>query len=269
MRQRRDLRALQVRVRGQHGVDVVGRASDEELLERGERRVLAFGDAAQVQPHVRDHLVVAAAPGVQPGAGVADELGQPALDGHVHVLVGVGGDEGAGLDLPADGGEAGLDGLELGGAQDAGALQRPRVRDGALDVLGPQAPVERQRAVQRHERRRALAGEAARAGDRHRAAPASARWGAGPVHARHHTRFRTGRGAGGRSAATSPPADGPAGRERRRAAALRRPPAPPRGPRSETAVRRSRPRLPARAPSSCGAPCRPAPTPRSAGPTAR
>ena len=161
LRQRGDLGALQVRVRGQHRLDVVGRASDEQLLERGERRVLAFGHAAQVQAHVRDHLVVAAAAGVQPGAGVADELGQPALDGHVHVLVGVGRDEGAGLDLAADGGEAGLDGLELGRAQDAGAPQRPRVRDGALDVLGPEAPVERQRAVQRHERGRALAGEAA------------------------------------------------------------------------------------------------------------
>ena len=89
LRERRDLRALQVGVRGQHRLDVVGGPRDQELLQRGERRVLALGHAAQVQPHVRDHLVVAAAAGVQAGAGVADELREPALDGHVHVLVGV------------------------------------------------------------------------------------------------------------------------------------------------------------------------------------
>ena len=146
---------------------MVGGPGEQDLLQGGERRVLALGDAAQVQAHVGDHLVVAAAAGVQPGAGVADELRQPALDRHVHVLVGVGRDEGAGLDLAADGGEAVLDGLELVRAEDAGAAQRPGVRHRALDVLGPKAPVERQRAVQRHESRRALAGEAARAGDGH------------------------------------------------------------------------------------------------------
>ena len=210
LRQRRDLRALQVRVRGQHGLDVVGRAREQHLLQGGERRVLAFGDAAQVQPHVRDHLVVAAASGVESRAGVADELGEPALDRHVHVLVGVGRDEGAGLDLAADGGEAVLHGLELGRAQDAGAAQRPRVRHRALDVLGPEAPVERQRAVQRHERRRALAGEAARARDGHAAVPSVA----APARAAIRLlcvlvmpgiiRAPNGCGAGGRTAATSP-----------------------------------------------------------------
>ena len=167
LRERRDLRALQVGVRGQHRLDVVGGPREQQLLQRGERRVLALGDAAQVQPHVGDHLVVAAAAGVQAGAGVADELREPALDGHVHVLVGVDRDERAGLDLAADGGEAVLDGLELVRAQDAGAEQRAGVRDRALDVLAPQAPVEGERAVERHERGRALAGEAAGAGDGH------------------------------------------------------------------------------------------------------
>ena len=161
LRQRGDLRALQVRVRGQDRLDVIGGPREEQLLQGGERRVLAFGDAAQVQPHVRDHLVVAAAPRVQARAGVSDELRKPALDGHVHVLVGVDGDERPGLDLAADGGEAGLDRLDLGRAHDAGAVQRPGVGDRALDVFAPHAPVEGQRAVERHERGRPLAGEAA------------------------------------------------------------------------------------------------------------
>ncbi len=210
LRQRRDLGALQVGVRRQDGLHVVGRPRQQHLLEGGERRVLAFGHAAQVQPHVCDHLVVAAAAGVEPRAGVADELGEPALDGHVHVLVGVGRDEGAGLDLAAHGGEAVLHGLELVRAQDAGAAQRPRVRHRALDVLGPEAPVKRQRAVQRHERRRALAGEAARARDGHASAPGVAPAGVavrlscvlvmpGIIRAPQ----RAG-GAGGRAAATYP-----------------------------------------------------------------
>jgi len=142
--QRRDLGALQVGVRGHDGVGVVRRPGEQYALQDGQRSVLPLDHPPQVQAHVGDHLIVAAAPGMQPGAGVADQLGQPALDGHVHVLVGVAGHEGAGLDLAADGGEAILDGLELGRAQQAGAHQRPRVRHRALDVLGPEAPVERQ-----------------------------------------------------------------------------------------------------------------------------
>ncbi len=65
LRQRGDLRALQVRVGGQHGLQVVGGSRQQHLLQGSERRVLSFGDAAQVQTHVGDHLVVAAAAGVQ------------------------------------------------------------------------------------------------------------------------------------------------------------------------------------------------------------
>ena len=69
VRQRGHLRALQVRVGRYHGVDVRAGTVGEHGLQGGERRVLAFHDAAQVQAHVGDHLVVAAAPGVQLGAG--------------------------------------------------------------------------------------------------------------------------------------------------------------------------------------------------------
>ena len=46
--------------------------------------------AAQIQPQIERHLLVARAAGVQPPAGVADALDQLALDEAVHVLVGTG-----------------------------------------------------------------------------------------------------------------------------------------------------------------------------------
>jgi hypothetical protein len=54
---------------------------------------------AQPQPHVGGDLVVARAAGVQPLAGVADQLGQAGLDVQVHVLQVELPVEAAGLDL--------------------------------------------------------------------------------------------------------------------------------------------------------------------------
>ena len=167
VRQRRDLRALQVRVRRHDRLHVLGGAHEHHLLQTVERRVLAFEHAAQVEPHVGDDLVVAAATGVELGAGFTRDLGEPSLHSHVHVFVLVGGHEAAGLDLAPDGREAVLDGRQLGVGEHARTSEGAGVRRGALEVLGPETPVERQRAVERHERRRALAGEASRARDRH------------------------------------------------------------------------------------------------------
>ena len=55
--------------------------------------------AAQPQPHVGGHLVVADAAGVQALAGVADQLRQARLDVEVHVLQLELPLEAAGLDL--------------------------------------------------------------------------------------------------------------------------------------------------------------------------
>ena len=114
--------------------------------------------------------------------------------------------------------------------------QRPGVRDRALDVLGPEAPVEGQRAVQRHERR---ARSPAKRPERATVTPSVLRRRAGGrvrrlalVRARPCPASYVLRTGAERAAATRrpPPAGGRAGRERRRAAALRRPPAPPRRP---------------------------------------
>ncbi len=171
MRERSHLSTLQVRVGRQDRVDMVYRPAEKHGLKSGQRHVLPLYDATQVQTHVGHDLVVAAARRVNPGAGVADYLGQPSLDCHVHVLVTIARHKLACIDLAADGGKAVLDLAELQlreharAAQGAGMCHRP------FDVLGPETPVEGQRAVQRYERSGALAGEASRACDRHRQPP--------------------------------------------------------------------------------------------------
>ena len=80
------------------------------------RRISARSAEAQVERH----LVVAAAAGVQLAADRADQLGQPALDRHVDVLVGGREAERAGVELLLDlarGRASSL--LALGGGEDA------------------------------------------------------------------------------------------------------------------------------------------------------
>ena len=62
---------------------------------------------------------------MQRGARLARELGEATLDGHVHVLVGVVGHEGAGLDLSGHGRQSVLDGLQCAGADDPARCKAP------------------------------------------------------------------------------------------------------------------------------------------------
>ncbi len=169
--QRRHLRTLQMRVGRHDRLQMVAGTLEQHLLQAGDSHVLTLGHAPQMQSHVGDHLVVTAAAGMELGAGLTDELRKATLDGHMHVFVGIGRHELAGLDLAGDGCEAILDGGGLSGAQHPGALQSPGVSHGALDVFGPQAPIERQRGVERHESWGALAREPSRARNRHRVPP--------------------------------------------------------------------------------------------------
>ena len=103
---------------------------------------------------LRERAVCSLAP------GVADDLGEPALDRHVHVLV-VGLDlEPVLVDLRADLGEAALDLGQVVLADDLAAGEHPRVRERLLEVVGRQAEVERDRRVQRLEQRVLWLGEA-------------------------------------------------------------------------------------------------------------
>ena len=68
----------------------------------GDLRRQAVDRVAHPQAEIGRHLVVAAARGVQPAAGLADALGQAGLDVHVDVFQRGIEREAAGLDLVRD-----------------------------------------------------------------------------------------------------------------------------------------------------------------------
>ena len=117
-------------------------SSDQRALHAGQQRVEAVDLAAQPQPHVGGDLVVAAAAGVQPLAGVADQRRQPGLDVEVHVLELQLPLEAAGFDLVADLRHAALDVVEVGLGDDPLRGQHGGVRQAAGDVGLPQPLVE-------------------------------------------------------------------------------------------------------------------------------
>jgi hypothetical protein len=79
---------------------------------------------------------------VQALAGVAHEVGQPALDVQVHVLVVERPGERAGRDLDTDRREPALDVGQVAGRQDAGAREHAGVGERAVDIGVGQAAVE-------------------------------------------------------------------------------------------------------------------------------
>jgi hypothetical protein len=152
VRKAHGLRHLQVREAGHHGVRVQRGHVDQRALHAGQQHGDAVAFAAQPQPHVGGDLVVAAAPGMQPLSGVADQRGQPRLDIQVHVLE---------LELPLE-----AAGLDLGNdlrhaAPDVGQVlrrdhplrgQHRGMRQAALDIRAPQALVEAHaRGIALHE----------------------------------------------------------------------------------------------------------------------
>ena len=109
------------------------------------RRATSQQLALAPQPQVGGDLVVAAAAGVELAAGRAGELGDAALDRGVDVLVAR--DELERVRRPARArrwSSAAEDLVDLDVRQQPGALQPADVGARAGDVVGPQAPVERQ-----------------------------------------------------------------------------------------------------------------------------
>jgi hypothetical protein len=98
--------------------------------------------AAQPQPDVGGHLVVARAAGVQPLARVAHQLRQPRLDVEVHVLELELPLEAAALDLAADLLQPSFDVGQVLCRDHLLCRQHARVRQAAGDVGARQALVE-------------------------------------------------------------------------------------------------------------------------------
>jgi hypothetical protein len=149
--QQHRLGPLQVGVAGQVRIAGGPGPVEQHLLQLadppGDPGQLALGPESQGG----DDLVVAAAPGVELGPGVAGQGRDPALDGGVDVLVG-------GFEGEATGGQLGLDRVERGqhrlglaGRQQSGPGQPGDVGPAAGQVVGRQPPVERQAHRERQQ----------------------------------------------------------------------------------------------------------------------
>jgi hypothetical protein len=97
---------------------------------------------------------------VQAAADRTRQLGQPALDGHVDVLVVLGEREAAVGQLALHRVQAGEQRVAVGLLDDAPSREHPGVRPRLRDVERPQPVVEGQRRVERPERRVLRLGEA-------------------------------------------------------------------------------------------------------------
>ena len=152
------LGGLEVGVGRDRAVPGGARLCDERALERAQVFDGLFAQAHHAHAHEGCDLVVAAAAGVEPARGLAATPGQLGLDGRVHVLARephrarfeAGGERVARL----------LQCLRVRSCHHAGLDERCCVGAGERQLLGPQAPVERQRVVERTRGRMQLARDA-------------------------------------------------------------------------------------------------------------
>ena len=142
MRERDDLRALQVRVPRHRCGAVFGRARHQRLLQARERDQQIGARTPCPHAQVGRHLVVAAASGVQHAGDRPRELEEPALDGGVDVLIARRDRERVAGELRGDGAQPGVDGAMLRGRQHADAAQHARVGARARDVVGAETAVD-------------------------------------------------------------------------------------------------------------------------------
>ncbi len=97
---------------------------------------------AQVHPQVGRDLIVPAPASAQPAAQRPDALEQAPFQRGVHVLVGRGGPEGAGLAVPAELIDRGEQPGDLLVVEQPSPVQHARVRAGREQVIAREPPVE-------------------------------------------------------------------------------------------------------------------------------
>ena len=127
------LRALEVRIAGHHPSRVRSSLAGQGVDRLGDRRDQHRRGGTAVESKVKRDLVVARTAGVQGGAG-RRELGQPALDRRVDVLVGLLEIELTGVELPFDPPETALDRGQPGLRQKARRREPARVGDAPRDI---------------------------------------------------------------------------------------------------------------------------------------
>ena len=159
--ERHRLRRLQMG----HAGDRVGRVLVGAVGQRphqvAQLRQRAVDGVAHPEPEIGGDLVVAAARGVQPAAGVADARDQARLDVHMDVLQRRIEVEPPLFDVGADRRQSVANAALVIGGEDAHLRQHGGVGERALDVLPPEFLVEGDRYVDRLHHRRRPAREAA------------------------------------------------------------------------------------------------------------
>src|SRR5438132_13983098 len=140
------LSSLEVRVAGHDRVGVTPAERGERALETREPLIDRVALRAQPEAEIEGDLIVAAPTGVELPAERADQLGEPALDRHVDVLVRGEEAEAAGVELAGDGGQAALEARTFPPREQPGAHERVHVRDAAGDIVAPEPACAEQRA---------------------------------------------------------------------------------------------------------------------------
>ena len=166
MGEQHGLGALQVGVARQDDRAVAFGESGEPLLQARDQLAERSDFIPQKEPHVQQHLIVAATGGVQLAADRADLFGQPALDGHVDVLVRSQKRKVAPGQFTLDGLQALEDFFSFRAGDDLLFDQHPAVGAAAPHVIRGQTPVHRQRGGERLHARVCRGREPARPGFR-------------------------------------------------------------------------------------------------------
>ena len=142
MAKRHRLRGLQVGEAGHRVGGVGGGSLGQSAHQSGDLCGDSVDRVAHPQPEVGRHLIVAAARGMQALAGFTDALGQPRLDVHVDIFKRGGKREQSGFDFRPYPLQAVAYRHHIRTADHPGLAKHGGMREGTLDVLAPEFPVE-------------------------------------------------------------------------------------------------------------------------------